>query len=210
MYHFIKLKFVQRLVCLLVPAILPGIICSEMFGSENDFTMPFLRLENEMLIADHGLPFVFEIPKEWNIIEPFSYRESYHGVRFCVTVCAFWKDETIVAVHAERLEDESGSLDYSYMEPAVLSDLNFYKQDRVAVLDPGAVEKAKDLKYFKSRGFDFSPSIHLRQYFYHSKDGNAEYVVTIGKKTGDKLEGNFRVASDLDQLAAQLFLTLNL
>ena len=172
--------------------------------------MPFMYLDENRLVAEHGLPFVLQIPENFEVMKPFSYQADFHGRPFNVTVCAFWKEDTIIAIHAERLADNSGILDYSYMEPDTLSGIQFYRQTHLANLKSSDVHKAKDLKYFKSQGFDFSPSIHLRQYFYHSKDGNAEFVMTLGKKIGEHAESNLRVASDLDVLETQLVLSLKL
>ncbi len=167
---------------------------------------PFLKIEGNTVLAIHGLAFEIEIPKGFRAIAPTSYQARFHDHPFRVTVSALIKEDTIIAIHAERLEDQSGTLDYSYLEETTLSGFPFYTHTKRVDLDVNAVNSAADLRYFKENSFDFAPAIYLKQFFVTSIDGNAEYVLTIGKKISTETENLESVAEEVEKLTAQIHL----
>lgn len=173
--------------------------CLQSFGQESEQTksLNFAYLEftgKHTIQATHDLPLAVHVPDGFKQLAPMNHQPEFNGHPFNISTAAFTNGQAIVMVHAERLTDSSGYLDYSYMTPAQLSGLDFYVTERCVEITDALMDEATDLNYFQQQGFDFYPSVYLKQYFVNSPDGNAEFVITYGERIRDCTENTLNDA----------------
>ena len=142
----------------------------------------YLKLSDNKIISTHELKFAISKPAGFKLLGPTNYSAEFNNHPFNITFAAFTKHNKVLAIHAERVSDNSGYLDYSYMEPATLDGIGFYQRVNCAELSAENVSEAQDLAYLAKQGFNFNPAIYLIQFFINSDDGNAEYVITYGEQ----------------------------
>ncbi len=146
--------------------------------SEPDFA--YLQFDDAGLTSVHGLPVIVKSPDGFRAVGPVNRVAEFNDRPFNISLAAYLGDESFVMVHAERLADESGVLDYSDLEPAELSGRAFTSREMCAELSTEEVAEEHDIAFLNSNGFDPTPAVYLRQFFTTSEDGNAEVVVSFG------------------------------
>lgn len=155
-----------------------------LFSQENaeattvDFT--YLEFQEDRLLSTHDIQFELNIPEGFDRIDPLHHQAVFNEHPFNVSVAAIMKGDKLIIVHAEKVTDDSGFLDYSYMKPVTLHGHDFHMKENCLMINAQVLEGAKDVKYIHDNGFDFGKAIYLRQFFTNTADGNSEYVLSFG------------------------------
>ncbi len=69
-------------------------------------------------------------------------------------LAAFLGDSSFIMVHAETVTDNSGFLDYSYLDSTSLNGISFYKRVRCAEIWDEFIEEEHDIRFLNENGFD--------------------------------------------------------
>ena len=142
----------------------------------------FLQFKEGYLKSNHGIEFLLEIPKGYTKSNILNHTPVYHDHPFKVSAAAVYDTSVIIMVHAETLADNSGYLNYSYMDSTRLSGINFYAKEHCVEITEELIAQAEDLRFFQNEGFNFYPAVYLKQYFITTDDGNTEWVLSYGEK----------------------------
>ena len=145
-------------------------------------TFNYLEFKDGKIVSTHAIQMVLDIPAGFRQIQPHSYKPVFNGHPFNVTFAAVVNKNTIIMVHAEKVTDDSGFLDYIYMAPVELDGFKFFKKEHCLKLTEEIYNKAVDIKFISDNGFDFGEAIYLKQFFINSPDGNYEYVISYGER----------------------------
>lgn len=151
------------------------------FAEDNE-PFSYISVAVDTVRSTHALPYRLSVPAGFDLYGPHHYQAVFNEHPFNVSMVAMVKGSTAIVLHAEMVADSSGFLDYSYLEPANLSGIAFFKKEQCAEISATEVATAPDLNYMKEQGFDFAPATYLVQYFKNSEDGNSEIVLTYGQK----------------------------
>lgn len=142
----------------------------------------FLDVTGNSVQTYHSIKSTLGISDTFRYLGEEHYTANYHGHPFEVNVAAFLSEKALFSIHAEKVSDNSGYLDYSYMEQVFFEDRPFRYSRKCLQLTQEQVDNAPDLHFFKQHGFDFSPHIRLEQFFIVSEDKNSEIVFTYATK----------------------------
>lgn len=153
--------------------------------SENNPEFKYLEFEDDVLKSTHDIKFSLKIPDGFSKINPLNHKATFNDHPFNVSVAALISEKTIIMVHAEKVTDSSGFLDYSYLKPASLSGFDFHIRESCFEINEELLDDAVDVLYFQENGFNFYPAMYLKQYFLNTSDGNSEYVLSYGKRVCD-------------------------
>ena len=137
------------------------------------------------IFSTHELRFALKVPEGYRSSDILHYYPDYHGHPFEVSAISVFNDRSILMLHAERVSDQSGFLEYSYLEKDTLSGLEFYMQDRCFEVTEELLHRAVDLQFFSEAGYIYGPALYIRQYFITSDDGNAEVVLGYAENACD-------------------------
>lgn len=142
----------------------------------------YIRIGKEDIRSVNALKFSLEIPPGFKVIKPLNHQPVFNGHPFNVSTAALVKGNTIIMMHAEKVTDHSGFLNYSYMKPDSLSGFKFYSQERCVKVTDQILKSATDLNYYQNHGFDFRPAFYMKQYFVNTDDGNQEWVLSFAQR----------------------------
>lgn len=159
---------------------------SQLISGEQIDDFNYINVDGQQLKTSHDIVSTIQVNSDFNPLEPYRYQAEFHRRPFNVSLMTYIKDEHLLAIHAESLPDKSGVLDYSYMQPVTLFGIKMFYREHCPKLTEQDVSGAKDLAYFRANGFDFSPRVHLQQYFLHSVSGNSEIVITIATRYDER------------------------
>lgn len=192
------MKYIFIIATLLLTQFLTG--CTTKRAAPGD-SFSYLTYDNDVLQSTHDIRFSLKIPEGYRPIAPLNHKATFNEHPFNVSVVGFIGNNRVIAVHAERVTDDYGFLDYSYLEPVRLSGIDFYMKAQCLELPEGVVEDTADLRYFKENGFNFYPNVYLKQFFYNSLDGNSEYILSYGARVADCAENTITDSfkSDIDK-----------
>ncbi|MCC2616221.1 hypothetical protein LJ739_08215 [Aestuariibacter halophilus] len=165
--------------------LLGGLWLTTALAQPPDTPTPFDYLDTspERIAVNHGVGIQLPVPGQFNGLGEHHYTSLFEHQPFAISVTGYQHEDLLLAVHAERLEDNAGSLHYDYLTPTTLNGIPFYQQEHCIEFSRSMVDNAQDLRFFRAAGFDFSPGVYLRQYFKTSVDGNADVVITLAQKT---------------------------
>lgn len=85
-------------------------------------------------------------------------------------------------VHAETLADHSGTLDYSNLDSVSFKGYSFRSREQCAEFTDEIIREEHDVKFLYDNHFNPKPAVYLKQFLTTSGDGNAEYVLSYGKR----------------------------
>lgn len=145
----------------------------------------YLKYSQAQLTSSHGLDFVLKVPRNFSVKPIINYEANFNNHPFYVSFAALMSRDTLLAVHAETVEDESGYLNYGHLERFDIDNIVFYRKDQCVSLDEETISSMNDLSYVKKEGFDFGRPTYLAQFFKHADDGNKEIVLTIARHVAD-------------------------
>ena len=171
--------YLIRLSVFLGTLVMSSILIVEASDAPN---FDFLKVANNSVDIYHGIKSRLKITDEFKFIGEHHYRAVFHEHPFDVNVAAFVNENALLAVHAESVTDDSGYLDYGYLDQVTFYGTPARYSQKCLQLTAEQVDQAHDLSFFKSHGFDFSPHIRLEQLFMISADRNNEIVITYATK----------------------------
>jgi len=145
----------------------------------------YLAFKDSAIVSTHAIKYSLKIPPGFSKIKPLNHKPTFNNHPFNVSVAALMREKYLIMVHAEKVTDDSGFLDYSYLESVKLNGLNFFMKEKCLELNDKIFEEAVDVRYIKENGFDFGAAIYLRQFFVNTSDGTYEYVLSYGERVCD-------------------------
>lgn len=142
----------------------------------------YLSKNGKTLESKNAVNLKLQVTEDFQALDEIHYEANFHNHPFKISMASFIHNTRIIAMHAEQVTDNSGFLDYSYLESTTFQGIDFFLLARCATLSDADVTEATDLSHYKANGFDFAPNIYLYQLFKTSPDGNNEVVITYGEK----------------------------
>jgi len=149
--------------------------------SDKNPEFEYLEFEDDVLKSTHDIKFSLKIPSGFSKIKPLNHKPTFNDHPFNVSTAALISEKTIIMVHAEKVTDSSGFLDYSYLKPASLGGFDFHMKESCTEITDEVLDEAVDVRYFQENGFNFRPAMYLKQYFLNT----SEYVLSYGKRVRD-------------------------
>lgn len=166
-----KRIFFYLVLCLLVS-----------FCSNKNESFSFLKFKNNRLHASHEIPLAVEVADGYYKAGPINHHPIFNNHPFKVSLAAFVGDSSFIMVHAEKLVDNSGTLDYSDLDSTKFKGFAFVMRNQCAELTDEIIDEEHDLSFLKRNGFDLRPAVYLRQFLTTTDDGNSEVVLSYGKR----------------------------
>jgi len=145
-------------------------------------TPNYLEFHNNALRATHKVSFVLTVPDRYQQAGPVNHEPTFNNRPFKVSLAAFVGDSSFIMVHAETLGDQSGILDYSDLKPVTFKGFQFNTRSQCAEFTDEVIREEHDVKFLYDNNFNPKPAVYLKQFLTTSADGNAEYVLSYGKR----------------------------
>lgn len=180
LYSYITFLFVE-----LIMFSTPVRTLAQVKISNDSVNFSYVFFNNGYIVSSHAIKYSLKVPYNYIKIEPYNYKPFFNKHPFNVSLAAAYNNKNLIVVHAEKVTDGSGFLDYSYLMPVKLDSLDFYMKESCLELNEETLEQAIDIKYIKANGFDFGDAIFLKQFFVNTPDGTYEFVLTFGEKVCD-------------------------
>ena len=162
-----------------------GLLAQLAKAQDRSAEFQYLQFQGQQLQSVHSIKHNLPVPKGFRKTQIFNHKPTYNGHPFNVTTAGLHDADRIIMVHAEIVTDNSGFLDYSYMDSTRLDGLTFYSKETCLIITDEILSEAKDLKFFQGQGFNFLPAIYMKQFFKNSEDGNQEYVLSYAERVTD-------------------------
>ena len=105
--------------------------CSSIHIKKKPHEFRYLEFKNDTLKSTHAIQLSLKIPSGYRKIVPLNHKAIFNNHPFNVSIAALKRNENIIIVHAEKVTDSSGFLDYSYLKPVILSGINFFMKYEV-------------------------------------------------------------------------------
>ncbi len=151
------------------------------FGQSNNFQ--YLKIDKNIVKTTHSAKYTIVIDRSFRFLGHFNHQPTYGDKQFNVSFAAYTDGVNLIMIHAEKHTDGSGGLDYSDLTPAVLNKLKFTMRDQCATKeDDEEMDSNPQIQVIRSVGFDLKTPFFLRQFFATSKSGDAEVVISYGRK----------------------------
>jgi hypothetical protein len=128
---------------------------------------------------------VLSVPESYQKAGPVNHEPVFDNHPFKVSLAAFVGDSTFIMTHAETLADQSGILDYSNLESVTFKGFSFNTRAQCAEFTDEVIQEEHDLKFLYKNGFNPKPAVYLTQLLTTSRDGNAEFVLSYGKRVAN-------------------------
>ena len=168
------------------------------FGQQEIFN--YLRIDNNKVRTTHSAKYEVIVDRSFKLLGSFSHQPTY-AKQFNVSLAAFSDGVNLLMVHAEKHTDGSQGLDYSSLAPASLNGLKFTTRDQCASKDDDAeLDSNPEIKFIRHTGYELRTPFFIRQFFATSKSGDAEIVISYGRKVGSctELSEDFKLSIDLE------------
>jgi hypothetical protein len=151
------------------------------FCTQGD-TFNYLKFQDHSLQSTHGVPFELKVPESYQQAGPVNHEPTFNNHPFKVSLAAFIGDSTFIMVHAETLADQSGILDYSNFKSVTFKGFPFNTRAQCAEFTEKIIQEEHDVKFLYDNSFNPMPAVYLKQLLTTSPDGNAEFVLSYGKR----------------------------
>lgn len=173
------------------------------FCNAEEQSFVFLEFENNKLQATHEIPLAVRVAEGYQEAGPVNHTPTFNDHPFKVSLAAFVGDSSFIMVHAEKLADNSGTLDYSNLDSTKFKGLDFVMRNQCAELTDEIIDEEHDLSFLKNNNFELKPAVYLRQFLTTTEDRNSELVLSYGKRVkscSDELDASFeeRFSRELD------------
>ncbi len=133
----------------------------------------------------HPLEYQIRIDDAFKPLGELHHRQASRDMMFNVSFAAYANEQDIILIHTETLENESGVLDYSDLPHTTLDGVDFrFREQCVPVEATESLQTNPEAVFVKEQGFDLVLPFLLTQFLMASADGNAELVISYGRRVG--------------------------
>ncbi|MEP0520171.1 MAG: hypothetical protein ABJO09_03535 [Hyphomicrobiales bacterium] len=155
----------------------------------------YLDTRSNVVTTTNNMKYQIAINNTFQLLGELHHRQKSRDLLFRVSFVAFGNGVDIVLIHAERLQDETGILNYDYLPRQNLSEVEFgFREQCIPVEAETGLKTNREANFVRDRGYELTLPFLLTQYLSASSDGNAEVVIAYGRsvESCDSISDAFR------------------
>lgn len=146
----------------------------------------YLDRNSNTVTTTHQAAYRIGIGESFVPLGELHHRQESNGRMFKVSFAAFSKGSDIVLIHAETLEEPTGILDYGHLDQVMIDDVSAaFREQCVPEEAEAALANNPEANFVKDNGFELRLPFLLTQHLLTSDDGNAEVVITYGRRVAN-------------------------
>lgn len=142
----------------------------------------YLDVRSNVVTTTHDMKYQIRINSAFQPLGELHHRQESRGLMFKVSFAAFSGGSDIVLIHAERLQNEAGILNYDQLPQRGLGDVKFgFREQCIPAEAEAGLQTNREANFVQEQGFKLDLPYLLTQHLSASSDGNAETVITYGR-----------------------------
>jgi hypothetical protein len=141
--------------------------------------------EKHLIVIDdgfkstHGLAYSFT-SKTLRASGPKHRTDQFGDNPYEISLAAFFSEDAVVMLHAERVANQSGASNYENLDQAKWPDASFRSSGAVCIdVSASDIQGEHDLEWLRDHGFEPVGPLAYAQFFATTADHNDEIVVTM-------------------------------